>query len=179
MHSTGVCWSACCGRCIGPVVWTWCWRVQPNDWRAWTNYVSVTAEGIYSSSDALQKHNHEISWSYISELALRAINTKSFCGCVPGTFCMMLATRALKWERMSLSVSESLSFSASRSCRVRSTYSSRVLFREWDSPSRPPLALHREYTNTLLFRIQKVLGMKLALAKQRSLEILFQISFAS
>lgn len=69
------------------------------------------------------------------------------CLCVPGTFCMMLATRALKWERMSLSVSESLSFSASRSCRVRSTYSSRVLFREWDSPSRPPLALHRQSTN--------------------------------
>ncbi|TNN31081.1 hypothetical protein EYF80_058767 [Liparis tanakae] len=51
----------------------------------------------------------------------------------------MLATRALKWQRMSFSVSESLSFSASSSCRVRSTYSSSVLFREWLSPSNPPL----------------------------------------
>lgn len=54
---------------------------------------------------------------------------------------MIFATKALKWHRISFSVSESFSFSASRSCLVRSTYSSKVLLRECVSLSRPPLAL--------------------------------------
>lgn len=60
---------------------------------------------------------------------------------IPGTFWMIFATKALKWHRISFSVSESFSFSASRSCRVRSTYSSKVLLRKCVSLSRPPLAL--------------------------------------
>lgn len=54
---------------------------------------------------------------------------------------MMFATKALKWHRMSFRVSESFSFSASRSCRVKSTYSNNVLLRKCVSLSRPPLAL--------------------------------------
>lgn len=60
---------------------------------------------------------------------------------LPGTFWMIFATKALKWHRISFSVSESFSFSASRSCRVKSTYSSKVLLRKCVSLSRPPLAL--------------------------------------
>lgn len=62
---------------------------------------------------------------------------------------MILATSALKWQRMSFSVSESLSFSASSNCLVRSTYSSSVLLREWLSPSNPPLALYKEEIITI------------------------------
>lgn len=62
---------------------------------------------------------------------------------LPGTFWMIFATKALKWHRISFRVSESFSFSASRSCRVKSTYSKRVLLRKWVSLSRPPLALRR------------------------------------
>lgn len=54
---------------------------------------------------------------------------------------MIFATKALKWHRISFNVSESFSFSASKSCLVRSTYSSKVLLRECVSLSRPPLAL--------------------------------------
>ena len=60
---------------------------------------------------------------------------------IPGTFWMIFATKALKWHRISFSVSESFSFSASRSCLVKSTYSNRVLLRKCVSVSRPPLAL--------------------------------------
>lgn len=54
---------------------------------------------------------------------------------------MIFATKALKWHRISFSVSESFSFSASRSCLVKSTYSNKVLLRKCVSLSRPPLAL--------------------------------------
>lgn len=103
---------------------------------------------VYCRNTIMRSVQVQFQFSYLFQGLLTLWPAaKRPCLCVPGTFCMMLATRALKWERMSLSVSESLSFSASRSCRVRSTYSSRVLFREWDSPSRPPLALHRQSTN--------------------------------
>lgn len=60
---------------------------------------------------------------------------------IPGTFWMIFATKALKWHRISFRVSESFSFSASRSCLVKSTYSNKVLLRKCVSLSRPPLAL--------------------------------------
>lgn len=72
---------------------------------------------------------------------------------IPGTVWIILATSALKWQRMSFRVSESLSFSASSNCLVRSTYSSNVLFREWLSPSNPPLALKEGLKRKLIMAI--------------------------
>lgn len=75
---------------------------------------------------------------------------------IPVTFWMIFATKALKWHRISFNVSESFSFSASRSCLVRSTYSSKVLLRECVSLSRPPLALKNKIflKNQIVWYIQ-------------------------
>lgn len=77
----------------------------------------------------------KIWWSLNIHEQFEALKT------IPGTFWMIFATKALKWHRISFRVSESFSFSASRSCLVKSTYSNKVLLRKCVSLSRPPLAL--------------------------------------
>lgn len=62
----------------------------------------------------------------------------------PGTHWMRLATMALKWARMSLRISASLSFSASSSIRVISTYSRKRAPKARVSRSRAPFVLHQE-----------------------------------
>lgn len=66
---------------------------------------------------------------------------------LPGTHWMKLATIALKWARMSLRISTSLSFSASRSIRVRSTYSRKRAPRARVSRSKAPFVLQRKWGN--------------------------------
>lgn len=100
----------------------------------------------------MHSENVEEKEIYIIQISMADQLNNSLAGTIPGTFWMMLATSALKWQRMSFRVSESLSFSASSSCRVRSTYSSSVLFREWLSASSPPLDLKPEQIQRLTKR---------------------------
>lgn len=68
---------------------------------------------------------------------------------VPGTHWIRLATMALKWARMSLRISASLSFSASSSIRVRSTYSRNKAPKARVSRSRAPLVLYDHRQNQI------------------------------
>lgn len=63
---------------------------------------------------------------------------------VPGTHWIKLATMALKCARISLRISTSLSFSASRSMRVRSTYSKNKAPRAKVSRSKAPFVLGKK-----------------------------------
>lgn len=67
----------------------------------------------------------------------------------PGTDCMRLATMALKWARMSLRISMSLSLSASKRIRVRSTYSRKRAPRASVSRSRAPFVLRDTETGVM------------------------------
>lgn len=73
-------------------------------------------------------------------------------GGLPGTHWIKLATMALKCARMSLRISTSLSFSASKSMRVKSTYSRNRAPRAKVSRSKAPFVLEgrgREPLNQL------------------------------
>lgn len=61
VHSTDGGWSAYFCHCSGLGEWTWCWRARPNDWTAWTNCVSATAGGRWSSSGALNTSSNKIN----------------------------------------------------------------------------------------------------------------------
>lgn len=67
-----------------------------------------------------------------------------WCIAVPGTRWIKLATMALKCARISLRISTSLSFSASKSMRVRSTYSKNKAPRAKVSRSKAPLVLEQK-----------------------------------
>ena len=72
-----------------------------------------------------------------------------WCIAVPGTRWIKLATMALKCARISLRISTSLSFSASKSMRVRSTYSKNKAPRAKVSRSKAPLVLEQKETKLL------------------------------
>lgn len=66
---------------------------------------------------------------------------------LPGTHWMRFATMALKWALISLRISASLSFSASKCIRIRSTYSRNRAPMARLSRSRAPFVLHRDMEN--------------------------------
>lgn len=79
-------------------------------------------------------------------------SSKARHGRLPGTHWIKLATMALKCARMSLRISTSLSFSASKSMRVKSTYSRNRAPRAKVSRSKAPFVLEgrgREPLNQL------------------------------
>ena len=98
-------------------------------------YFFICSQVAYQLRLQNPKGRKKIWWSLNIHEQFEALKT------IPGTFWMIFATKALKWHRISFRVSESFSFSASRSCLVKSTYSNKVLLRKCVSLSRPPLAL--------------------------------------
>lgn len=52
-HSTGIWWSGDSGHCSGQVVWTWCWKDQPTDWRGWRGDAAGSAAETGSACGAL------------------------------------------------------------------------------------------------------------------------------
>lgn len=112
---------------------------------------TICSHVYFQENFETNKRSHPRSaYSGIKEESSVMKNTNGFstvkgnsrwCVTLPGTHWIKLATIALKCARISLRISTSLSFSASRSMRVRSTYSKNKAPRANVSRSKAPFVL--------------------------------------